>query len=102
MRKLCLSEKFPHKEIWWNYGIFRSVKLYLKKDIESLVKEVMNPNLIVEQLNKIVISIRKAISRQQINFTEKKFTDFLKYSLPKELLSLISVLIDGTEHTLNH
>ena len=25
MRKLCLSTKFPHQEIRWNYGIFRSV-----------------------------------------------------------------------------
>ena len=27
MRKLCLSTKFPHQEIRWNYGIFRSVNL---------------------------------------------------------------------------
>ena len=25
MRKLCLSTKFPHQEIRWNYGILRSV-----------------------------------------------------------------------------
>ena len=25
MRKLCLSTKFPHQEIRWNYSIFRSV-----------------------------------------------------------------------------
>ena len=25
MRKLCLSTKFPHQEIKWNYSIFRSV-----------------------------------------------------------------------------
>ena len=25
MRKLCLSAKFPHQEIRWNYGILRSV-----------------------------------------------------------------------------
>ena len=25
MRKLCLSTKFSHQEIVWNYGIFRSV-----------------------------------------------------------------------------
>ena len=24
MQKLCLSAKFPHQEIRWNYGIFRS------------------------------------------------------------------------------
>ena len=26
MEKLRLSTKFPHQEIWWHYGIFRSVK----------------------------------------------------------------------------
>ena len=26
MRKLCLFAKFPHQEISWNYGIFRSVQ----------------------------------------------------------------------------
>ena len=26
MRKLCLSTKFPHQEIRWNQGIFRSVR----------------------------------------------------------------------------
>ena len=25
IRKMCLSAKFPHQEIRWNYGIFRSV-----------------------------------------------------------------------------
>ena len=24
MRKLCLSAKFPHKAVRWNYGIFHS------------------------------------------------------------------------------
>ena len=27
MRKLCLSAKFPHQEIRWNYLIFRRLKL---------------------------------------------------------------------------
>ena len=27
MRKLCLSTKFSHQEIRWNYGTFRNVKL---------------------------------------------------------------------------
>ena len=27
IRKLCLSAKFPHQEIRWNYGIFRSVSV---------------------------------------------------------------------------
>ena len=26
MWELCVSAEFPHQEIWWNYGIFRSVE----------------------------------------------------------------------------
>ena len=77
----------------------QKVKPYLKKDIDNLVKEVMNPNSFVEQLNKIVVPIRKAISRQQNNFTGKFSMDCQKNSVPKELLSLISMLVDGTDHT---
>ena len=40
-------------------------------DIDNLVKEAMNPNSFVEQLNTIAIPIRKAISCQQNNFTGK-------------------------------
>ena len=58
----------------------------------------MNPNSFVEQLNKIVIPIRKPISRQQINFIGIFTTDYQKSSVPKELLSLINVLIDETGH----
>ena len=29
MWKLCLSTKFPHQEIRWNYGIFRSVAIFV-------------------------------------------------------------------------
>ena len=35
MRKLCLSTKFPHQEIRWNYGIFHSVP-YLYKVVSSV------------------------------------------------------------------
>ena len=31
MRKLCLSTKFPHQDIRWNYGIFRSEGLYVQR-----------------------------------------------------------------------
>ena len=30
MRKLCLSTKFPHQKIRWNYGIFRSALMNLR------------------------------------------------------------------------
>ena len=59
----------------------------------------MNPNSFIKQLNKIVIPIRKRISRQQNNFTGKFSTDCQKKFVPKEPLSLISMLIDGTDHT---
>ena len=48
----------------------------------------MNPNSFGEQLNKIVISIRKAISCPQNNFTGKISMDCQKNSVPKELPSL--------------
>ena len=52
----------------------------------------MNPNSFVEQLNKIVIPIRK-------QYLGRKFTtDCQKNYLRKDLLSLISMLNDGTEH----
>ena len=57
----------------------------------------MNSNSFVEQLNKIVILIRKAISRQQNNDAGLFSTDCQKNSVPKELLSLIRMFIDGTE-----
>ena len=59
----------------------------------------MNPNSFVEQLNKIVVPIRKAISRQQNNFTGKFSMDCQKNSVSKELFSVISMLVDGTDHT---
>ena len=58
----------------------------------------MNSNSFVEQPNKIGILIRKAISRQQ-NDAGLFSTDCQKNSVSKELLSLISMFIDGTEHT---
>ena len=75
----------------------KKVKLYLKKDIDNLVKKVMNPNSFVEQLDKIFIPIRKAISHQENNFTGEFCTDCQKNSIPKELLFLMCMLIDGTD-----
>ena len=77
----------------------QKVKLYLKKDIDIFVKEVMNPSSFVEQLNKIVIPIRKAIPRQQNNLNIKFSAACQKNYVPKELLPLISILVDGYEHT---
>ena len=36
MWKLCLSTKFPHHEIKWNYGIFRSVSSIDKNHVTLL------------------------------------------------------------------
>ena len=42
MIDLCLSTKFPHREIRWNYGILRSVLKAIKRQInENLCK--INP-----------------------------------------------------------
>ena len=59
----------------------------------------MIPNSFAEQLNKIVISIRKAISCQQNNFTGKFSMECQKNYVPKELPSLITPMNDGTDHT---
>ena len=50
-------------------------KKKVKAIFDNLVKEVMNPNSFLKQLNKIVIPIRKAISPQQNDFTSKFSTD---------------------------
>ena len=47
-------------------GTKQKGKLYLKMDINNLVKEVMNPNSFVEQLIKFAILIRKAIFSSKI------------------------------------
>ena len=33
MRKLCLSTKFPHQEIRWNYGILRSLIYHVQPKV---------------------------------------------------------------------
>ena len=46
MRKLCLSTKFPHLEIRWNYSILRSVRIHknLKSWSMSYLKK-MDPKM---------------------------------------------------------
>ena len=51
MRKLCLSTKYPHQEIRWNYGIFRSVT-YLHKAI------ILHYNLAYTAIDEIVVALR--------------------------------------------
>ena len=77
----------------------QKVKLYFKTDVDNLVREVMSPSSFVEQLNNVVVPIRKKISEQKNRFTGTFSMDCQKASVPKELLSLISMLIDGTDHT---
>ena len=39
MRRLCLSTKFPHQEIRWNYGILRI--LYINKPHRKIVEQII-------------------------------------------------------------
>ena len=45
MRKLCLSTKFPHQEIRWSYGIFRSEQLLGTKKILYCKETISYKNL---------------------------------------------------------
>ena len=53
MRKLCLSAKFPHQEIRWNYGTLRSVSAsiptkvlqIITKDICILLTDYINSSI---------------------------------------------------------
>ena len=57
--KLCLSTKFAHKEIRWNYGIFRSVKY---DDITRFsILQIMYENYYHEQLAKISTCVKYSI-----------------------------------------
>ena len=40
LRKLCLSAKFPHQEIRWNYGILRSVS-FCKCKFEWRISQIL-------------------------------------------------------------
>ena len=74
MRKLCLSKKFPHQEIRWNYGIFPvefitkncvcekllSVKIDNKLDSRAHVKSFYNKVISkLRTLAKYVVSAKK-------------------------------------------
>ena len=59
MRKLCLSVKFPHQEIRWNYGIFRRGHLpYWTHSHELLIlnHENNNNNVVLQLIHKLVES----------------------------------------------
>ena len=51
MRELCLSEKFQHQKIKWNYGILRSVlSAIILKFWKNHMKESMNIDLFLIKL----------------------------------------------------
>ena len=52
MRKLCLSTKFPHQEIRWNYGILRSVNGFWPQ----MFDKIFNIPLNIKKLSNILIT----------------------------------------------
>ena len=64
MRKLCLSEKFPHQEIRWNYGILSSVRVGIFTSIRPMTtkfekkiylkKSLLNNTYVLQVINSIV------------------------------------------------
>ena len=86
MRKLCLSAKFSHQEIRWNYGIFRSVN----KTHDNIQHQQKQVNQIgattMKQINKCKATCKPAsnlFSLWMENFQEsvsswRKFMENLK------------------------
>ena len=71
--------------------------VFAKKDIDAyLLNDLINPNSFITQLNKIVRQIRKSISCQQNKFDWTFSENCQSNAVPKELLTLISMIIDGT------
>ena len=64
----------------------QKVKLYFNIDVDNLIKDTMSTNSFVEQLNKIVVVIRKKISETKNKFTGSFSVNCQKESVPKELL----------------
>ena len=74
----------------------QKVKLFFKKDVDVLLDDLTDPNYFENQVNKFVSSIRKAMSKQNNEFTGQFLKGCQEKSVPKELLTLISMLVDGT------
>ena len=69
----------------------------MKEDIDAnLQDEVSEPDLFIKLLNKVVRPIRKAMILQKNDFNGTFSANCQHNSVPKELLALITMLIDGT------
>ena len=93
-----LIEALPHDVEKRRTG--KKLTLFAKKDIDAyLLDDLINPNSFITQLNKIVCQIRKSISCQQNKFDGTFSENCQSNAVPKELLTLISMIIDGTSVT---
>ena len=78
--KLCLSAKFPHQEIWWNYDIFRSgyKKTAFRKAKKHLQQEKVNYDTYEEDDSPngsyICEKCKSSLKRQEmVHFSSCKF-----------------------------
>ena len=68
----------------------------MKQDIDAnLVDEVLEPDFLIKLLNKVVCPVRKAMVLRRDDFDGTFSANCQQNSVPKELLALISMLIDG-------
>ena len=68
MRKLCLSRKFPHQEIRWNFGVLRTVCIYINTAylIATVRKDFFKNHNSITQCMCWVISWSKPITIEDI------------------------------------
>ena len=77
--------------------INNKVTLLMKEDIDAnLQDDVSEPDFFIKLLNKVVRPIRKAMILQKNDFNGTFSANCHHNSVPKELLALITMLIDGT------
>ena len=63
---------------------------------DNLLEEVMNAGYFVKLLDKVIKLIRKVVSLQQNIFDGTFSSNCQVNSVPKELLTLVNMLIEGT------
>ena len=69
----------------------------MKEDIDAnLQDEVSEPDFFIKLLNKVVRAIRKTMILQKNDFNGTFSANCQHNSVPKELLALITMLINGT------
>ena len=74
MRKLCLSTKFPHQEIRWNYGILRSDSYFTFSQFMELgaISQITFPAIRNTSLHKISENVRKNVASPNLFLKNEK------------------------------